>query len=283
MDIVHGKHLDFAPTPLTHRTSGLSFKFLFEGEEGAPEKYQFAFVRQRAFYSPVHKHNFDQVRYAYSGNFSIAPSLTIKEGELAYHPEGVSYGPQDDGSDTRVLLILQFGGSSGQGYLSKDQLLQANKQLAAKGRFDKGRYYPEQKGNSIDGFQALWEHCNGRELIYPRGRYHTPILMTPDIFSWTPIQDDVSAIAYRKLLGVFSERGVVTEQLKIGAGGYLRIKGENAIQFLLVLKGAGKVNEESFAAESAIRLQPGSEAVLATAEGAEILHYVLPMLTASID
>ena len=48
--------------------------------------------------------------------------MTIKEGDVCYHPEGVEYGPQNDEEDgtDHILLILQFGGTSGQGYLSYD-------------------------------------------------------------------------------------------------------------------------------------------------------------------
>jgi hypothetical protein len=72
--------------------------------------------------SPAHKHNFDQFRFAYQGDLSIAENMTIREGELCYHPEDVEYRPQvdeEDGTDN-ILLILQLGGTSGQGYLIYD-------------------------------------------------------------------------------------------------------------------------------------------------------------------
>jgi hypothetical protein len=48
--------------------------------------------------------------------------MTVREGELCYHPKGVGCRPQvdeEDGTD-HILLILQLGGTIGQGYLSYD-------------------------------------------------------------------------------------------------------------------------------------------------------------------
>ncbi|KAK0517511.1 hypothetical protein JMJ35_000666 [Cladonia borealis] len=278
MDTIHGSKLGFVPTSLTHRTTDLKFKILFEGDEGTPENYQFAFVEQSAFYSPVHRHNFDQLRYAYRGNFSITPNLTIKESEISYHPESVFYSPQDDGHETRVLLILQFGGASGQGYLSQSQLLQANKQLMMVGKFEQGKFFPGNGTESIDGFQALWEYCNGKSLIYPKKRYQTPILMTPANFAWKLVEDGASEGTYKKLLVVFSERGTVIAQMKIESGGIWRVKAKNAVQFIVVLKGSGQANGEICAAETAIRLQRHRETNISAIETMETLHYVLPLL-----
>jgi hypothetical protein len=72
--------------------------------------------------SPAHKHSFDQFRFAYQGDFSIAENMTIREDELCYHPEGVECRPQvdeEDGTD-HILVILPLGGTCGQGYLSYD-------------------------------------------------------------------------------------------------------------------------------------------------------------------
>ena len=162
MYIIHKSSIPFTPVALTHRGPCLSFRTVFVGSPLSLNNYELSFVISSSFYSPIHAHNFDQIRFAWSGSFSITPDLTIHEGELAYHPEGVSYGPQDDGEEERVLLILQFGGASGMGYLSKGQLGEANKALSERGRFEKGRYVSDE-GEEKDGFQALWEWVNGGE------------------------------------------------------------------------------------------------------------------------
>jgi hypothetical protein len=156
----------------------LPFKCLFRRAPGTPNNYLFSLALQTSFYSPIHKHNFEQFRYAHKGSFSISPSLTIQQGEICYHPEGVEYGPQqDEGDGERVLLILQFGGASGQGYLDYETLLGVQGKMieAEKGTFEGGRLWEkgeqERGGKGKDGFEAVWEECNGRPLVYPEPRY----------------------------------------------------------------------------------------------------------------
>lgn len=286
MDIVHGAHLPFESPGLKHRGSGLEFKHLFLGTENTPENYLFTLAKQGKFYSPVHKHNFEQFGYAYRGAVSILPDMLLNEGELCYHPEGVPYGPQDDGDGERIVLVLQFGGPSGQGYLSMRQLREGQEQLSGRGRFEKGRFYANGDGDDDaeprDGFEALWEHYNGRRLEYPPGRYKAQIMMKPENFAWMPVEGTKGGV-YRKMLGVFSERPTVAEMLKIEAGARLRIKPENAIQLFFVLKGAGQVNGVDWEEQSALRLHRGEEASLSSSAGIEVLHFVLPMLSEPIQ
>jgi len=45
------------------------------------------------FFTPRHRHNFDQFRYVVSGEMNIAKGVDLHEGECAYFPEGTHYGP----------------------------------------------------------------------------------------------------------------------------------------------------------------------------------------------
>jgi hypothetical protein len=189
-EITHGKVLEYRALGFKHRVGEPEFKYLFQGVEGHPSNHLFALARQKHFYSPIHKHNFEQFRYAFRGSFTIGQNLTIEEGELAYHPEGVEYGPQDDKEDgiEHVLLILQFGGGSGQGYISLDTLLQVQGDLGKRGRFEGGRFFAEGGESGVDGYQAIWEECNkGRKLVYPRPRYARPVLMRTRNFEWQEV------------------------------------------------------------------------------------------------
>lgn len=182
MEITHGTQMTFLDPAAKHRPGGLAFKTLSRGTENTPENYLFVLARQQGFYSPRHKHNFDQFRYAKKGNFNLAPNIDLSEGNLAYHPEGVEYGPQDDGPDEMILLVLQFGGASGQGFLSLDQIRAANAELLKTGKFEKGKYYSDKGGEDaepIDGFEAAWSLANGKKLVYPEPRYNAPIIMHP--------------------------------------------------------------------------------------------------------
>lgn len=281
MEVVRASELDFKPPPLMHRGPGLEFKDLFRGTEGTPENYYLALTKQEKFYSPIHKHNFDQFRYAYRGDFSIASDVTIRQGELAYHPEGVEYGPQDDDDETEhILLIVQFGGASGQGYLTYDQLATGQAKLKETGRFEKGKYYRNGSEEPQDGFEVLYQLYAGQKLEYPPGRYNAPILMKPQNFAWKPVLSVSEGFkAYKKLLGIFSERGTVAEMIKIEEGGRFRAAPDDAIQLFFVVNGRGNADGKSWETESAMRLQPGKRAMLEAAVTSEIIHFVFPMLS----
>lgn len=308
MDIVHTKGLEPIPPPLKHRGTGLAFKDLFHGDPGTPENYYFTVARQGAFFSPVHRHNFDQFRFAIKGDVSLAPDMLLKEGELSYHPEGVYYGPQEDGEGERMVLVLQFGGASGQGYLSYDELARGQEALKQKGKFEGGKYYPngtdgdangELQPQPKDGFEALWEYYNGRPLVYPAPRFDRTILLKPANFAWTDIKTksaDGSSTGhvYKKFLGAFTERGTQVELIKVEGGGRFEIDSGNAIHLVYVLSGQGAVEPSSSAtngtheagstqktveAESSFRLRPHSGSVLlSSSTRIEVIHFVLPLL-----
>ncbi|KAJ5137075.1 hypothetical protein N7448_005629 [Penicillium atrosanguineum] len=280
MDIVHGKDLHYEELGLKHRGSGLAFKHLFLGEENTPENYLFSIARQGAFYSPIHRHTFDQFRYAYRGDVSIAPDLLLREGELCYHPEGVSYGPQLDEGGERDVLVLQFGGTSGKGYLSFAQIAEGQEKLKEDGRFEKGKFHPAGGGESKDSYEALWESYSGHPLEYPAARYHSVIVSKPDNYSWVP--SDGSGNAFARTLGIFTERQTKADMIKIGAQGKIGIDEQNAIQLLFVLKGQGRANGTSLEIESAVRLMPDTGVSLSSEYGMELLRFVLPILERDI-
>lgn len=288
MEIVHGKTLEFTPPPLKHRGDGIAFKSLFRGEEGTPENYYLSVARQSDFYSPRHKHNFDQFRFAVRNDVSIGPDMLLREGELVYHPEAVQYGPQYDKGGDRDVLVLQFGGTSGQGYLSFDQLATAQPALKEKGRFEGGKYYAENDGTTDgkDAYEALWEYYNRRPLIYAAPRFDNPIIVKPQNFAWKPYMSAGEGI-FNKTLGVFTERETRVQVVRIVAGRKWHVVAQNATQLLYVLRGEGTATtqtghspSEAFQAESSIRLKGDSDGVLLSASAdVEVLHFILPTLS----
>jgi hypothetical protein len=280
-EIIHGSELEYKALGFKHRVGEPEFKYLFRGKDGTPDNYMLALGRQKKFYSPVHKHNFDQFRFAYQGDFSIAEDVTIQEGELCYHPEGVKYGPQvdeEDGTD-HILLILQFGGTSGQGYLSYNQLLSVQSDLKNHGKFEGGKFHPASGGEPKDGFEATWEHYNKRKLEYPQPRYTRPVLMKPENFSWREVKGlESTGVVYKKHLGTFTERAVMAQLVKAEQGGTLAINPVDGFQLMFIYKGEGEVNGEKLVKESAFRLGPGQEASLSSNSSLEGLHLVIPAL-----
>ncbi|KAJ5701718.1 hypothetical protein N7488_009266 [Penicillium malachiteum] len=283
MEVVQTKEVPNKATLLKHRGDGLGFRDLFLGDPEDPmNNYYVFYATQRGFYSPVHKHNFDQFRFPVQGSITILPDLDVEEGELCYHPEGVKYGPQDDGPEERAVLVLQFGGASKQGYLDHARLKLGEQSLREKGgRFEQGKYWGPNADPSIpvDGFKAIWEECMGQKMKFPEGRYGSVVNMKPKAYTY--VQDKSSEAISRKKLGVFSERETRAEVVKVVDGGSWEIPSEDASRFYWVLSGSGSVDGQELKAESAGRLKPCLSATV-VCEGAdlEILCFVLPTLYA---
>ena len=284
MEVVQTQEVPDKATLLKHRGDGLGFRDLFLGDpEDVMNNYYIVYATQRDFYSPVHKHNFDQFRFPIKGCFSILPDLDIDEGELCYHPEGVKYGPQNDGPEERSVLVLQFGGASKQGYLSHAQLSVAQKALIEKGgRFEKGKYYAKDAApddSAVDGFKATWEECMGQKMVFPEGRYGSVINMKPAAYKY--IKDPDNEFVWKKKLGVFSERETRAEIVKIVNGGSWQIPAEDATRIYWVIGGKGTADGQILQAESAGRLKAGlSSTVVCQGADLEILCFVFPTLYA---
>lgn len=285
MEIADTSKLEFEGVGLKHRGNGLLFKYLFLGDENDPaNNYLFVLARQQSFYSPVHRHNFDQFRYPTLGNINILPQVDVHQGELCYHPEGVHYGPQDDGDELKEVLVLQFGGASGQGFVSHAKLAESQKRLASKGRFEHGKFIRQTQNidgtghdelEPIDAFQALWEDQTGRSLVYPEARYDRIIKMQPDAYAWTKM-NGYSGV-WKKTLGVFSERETRAEVIKIEKSSWI-IPTEDATHLFYLLNGKGLADGHVIQAEWACRMQAGKTAEIRTDTELQLLHFKLPMI-----
>ncbi|KAI9657018.1 MAG: hypothetical protein M1821_003184 [Bathelium mastoideum] len=281
MEVTHGRDLSYGTLGAKIRGDGLSFKHLAQGVDGTPENFSLVLGKQADFYSPRHHHNFDQFRYAIQGDFNLTPTLTLQQGQLSYHPEGVYYGPQDDGPEERVLLVLQLGGASGQGYISFGQISAAREALCQTGRFEKGKYFRNDGSPPVDAHEAVSTYVTGVEkMVFPEGRYHEPICMNPESFRWRPVgAQQGGQNAWKKLLGVFSERETRVEMLKIEGKGSLTVGGGDAIELVYVLKGVGSVGGEELLQESTIKLNQAAKCEISSSSGVELLHFVMPMLS----
>src|SRR6266851_4693 len=97
MRVVNQGDLEWISTGGSHRSGGLIYKMLLLGEDNSPENYWFILAKSDGqFYSPRHRHNFDQFRMPLQGHCSVDPKKYLEVGEIGYFPEGASYGPQQD-------------------------------------------------------------------------------------------------------------------------------------------------------------------------------------------
>lgn len=279
MKIVQGDELQLE-RGLEHRGGTFHFRRLMEGEPGRADNFQVSLGQMGGdFYSPRHRHNFEQVRFQLAGTLDYARDGKLTPGMVGYFPEGMSYGPQSqDPDDTPMTVVLQCGGASGSGYVSRNEVKTAMDELSALGTFEGGvfrRNEDMQGKRNLDGYQAIWEHRNGRAMEYPRPRYENPVFMDPANAEWQALAG-APGVA-EKALGEFTECRTRAGFLKLDPGAAYKAEGR-AIFF--AVSGAGEVNGEPLRALTTIFLDWGESATLKAAETAEILHMGLPDLRA---
>ena len=269
-------HIDNVPVEeIQHVREGVfRSRRLLTGDPNSPGNFALQLVNTpETYYSPRHRHNFDQVRYQIEGDFDFTSDGKMHPGDIGYFPEGTHYGPQDSKSSS-FTLVLQFGGASGSGYISTEQYENARKELLKTGSFEKGvftRVGEDGKKINKDAYEAVWEQVNGRPLVYPRQRYARPVFMEPEHFDWVPLdgQPGVS----RKLLGVFSERRIRIARYRIEAGASLSLE-DNAIYF--IESGGGRVDGSTFEKHGVVYLDNKDNAVVTAEVTTELLQLGLP-------
>jgi len=239
------------------REGVLAQKFLLTGVDGLPNNYVLNVGRagEGGWQAPRHRHNFDQIRYVIKGNYPLGKGKSLPQGWVGYFPESVHYGPQDrpEGLET---MVLQFGGASGNGFLSVAQREAANEALKKKGEFKNGIFtYYDEKGNrhNKDGSAACFEEATGRELTFAKPRYDDIVLMDPSACEWIP-QPGAPGV-YTKWLGTFTERDTRLGFIRLDAGATFSAGMQPSIELLFLSKGAvsveGKENGERSAFEFA--------------------------------
>lgn len=215
----------------SHRSPGIKVRNILQHdvERRSVEANVTAFDGS-SFYSPPHRHNFDQVRIQLEGEMGYGGRHRLKKRMVGYFPEGTWYGPMTcDGPS--ISTIIQFDGASHGGYVTLNRMDAATHLLQKEGRFEKGFYYPD-GGSKIDGYQASWERATGRNMVYvDPPRFVEAIYMNIDAFAWLPQADGTSL----KTLGRFGERDLSIEALLVPKGRSTIIDkpGRRVVCFLL--------------------------------------------------
>jgi hypothetical protein len=275
MQITHAGRMQDTVRVHQHREGSFRYRRLLTGEPGTPGNFVLELVTTtNDFFSPRHRHNFDQFRYQVEGTFDFDRNGKMKPGVLGYFPEATPYGPQSS-DEHSLTLTLQFGGASGSGYMAAEQIEIATEALKKLGRFEKGVFHRnegEEGTRNLDGYQALWEHTSGRPMVYPRPRYHDPIMMYPDHYDWIAIAG--SPGVYTKLTGMFTERGTEARFLKLDPGARASF-GERKIGF--VTHGAGSVGQAgNYERHTAFLADAGETIDITASAPSEILVLGLP-------
>src|SRR5262249_62167746 len=171
------------------------------------------------------RYNLAPSRVQLEGSLDFARDGKTTPGMVGFFPEGASYGPQTSAA-TATTIVLQFGGASGSGYLSRKEVKQGMDELQALGTFEGGgfrRNEGEPGKRNMDGYEAIWSHVNGRPLEYSQPRYPAPVMMDRAHFAWVPLTG--SPGVREKLIGVFSERRAEAAFYKLDPGATRRASG----------------------------------------------------------
>ena len=274
MKIVQGDQISIDEEASNVRAGKLKKQLFLTGNEGTPGNFKFGLFYQTGdFFSPRHRHNFDQFRFQIEGDASFDRNGIMRPDVVGYFPEGAYYGPQTS-SGANVVAVVQFGGPSGSGYLSQQQVNAAYDEMKKFGVFEKGVFrrnegVPGKK--NMDSFQATWEYANQRPMVYPKPQYSDPILMNPAQFRWMPIPG--SAGAEVKTLGTFTDCQIRCARYRIAAGSALPVCGRG---IFFVLSGKGSVEGEPTRRFTAVSLDDNEEATFQAEETTEIQLLGLP-------
>jgi len=254
MKVAHGSQMTFGQVS-GHRSGGIDFKRLIQGSPGSKDNFELSLVRTAAdYYTPRHRHNFDQVRFCLEGAMNYAPGRNLEAGAVGYFPEGTFYGPQQD-TATSISLVLQMGGAAGYGFMSYDQLNAGYQQLCDYGNFDHGvfsRTTPEGRTIRKDSYEAVWEHVMHREVEYPAPRFEEPVVMFPPSFNWVPAGGGFEM----KRLGAFGERGLELSFIRGPRGARHTVRSVSAPELMFVTQGAMRASscDETIDAQCAFRV-----------------------------
>ena len=263
-----------------HRGGGIEFQRLLSGPRGREDTFEMSIIHIAKGYStPRHHHNFDQLRLGLSGTFNYARGKDIAAGDVLYVPEGTWYGPHRN-EGAAELLLIQYGGNAGSGFLTYDEIAEGFQRLESRGSFANGIFRPASDGDpdgarNQDGYEAIWEAVRGTPVTYPAARYHEPILIHPAAFEWVPVPDAPGV--REKNLGVFGERRNEVRMLHLAAGASVKAGTPGSVELWFVVEGQVQAGDDRLADRDALCVEPDDGRVELTAlAGSTIFGTVLP-------
>jgi hypothetical protein len=249
---------------------------ILTGEPGTPGHFLFRIFYQKGEYNtPRHRHPFDQWRYQIEGDCGYDRAGAMKPGMIGYFPEGAYYGPQH-ADESNLTVIVQFGGPSGNGYLSAAQEAAAIEEMQSFGRFEDGVFYRNEGvpgRRAVEAFQATWEHVYGRPMVIGPPQYVDPILVDTAAYRWKSVAGAVGV--EEKRFGTFTDCDMRAARYKLEPGAALRVTGRG---LFLVLEGRGSLANQSYRKLTGLYLGDGESTTFRADERSDILLLGLPAL-----
>jgi hypothetical protein len=263
------------------RSGTLDQKFLLQGDDDSANNYllNVGLTGSGGWGTPRHRHNFDQIRYVLKGKYPASPHKIMGEGSVAYFPESVHYGPQDR-PEGLEMMVIQFGGASGSGFLSTPRREAANEALKTKGTFKDGIFtWIDEQGqkHNMDGATACYEEATGKKLVLAPPRYDDVIMMDPESYDW--LRTDAPGVS-TKLLGTFTERSIKIGFIRVDAGATFNTGSRSQVEVLFLSKGKVTINGKAYGEKTACELLPSDKPTDIKADGEALFFTVtLPKFT----
>ncbi len=248
--------LNVVPRVSPHRQTTLRITDFFEVADERRVRIGISRHEKGAYYSPRHRHNFDQVRFTIAGRVRYG-ALQTQPGDALYFPEGVFYGPTEIISDEALTCTLQTQGPSWGFFPERDLLERTTAELASETELDRARgriRWPS--GRWQDSYEAAWERMTGRKMAYPPARYAGPVLLRSSAFTWTPEPGQPGVTA--KALARFNDTGPAIRMVRIEPGGRLVGGTSPCHQVAAVVAGTACYGERPAPLGTILYYPPGS-------------------------
>jgi ChrR Cupin-like domain len=231
------------------------------------------------YFTPRHRHNFDQIRYTLTGVQSTGYG-DLGPGEIGYFPEGAYYGPQAQEGEC-TTLVLQFQGASGEHLLSNEEMNTTyQKMMAAGAVFQDGIYRgttPSGGKKNKDSYVAIWEEHEGKKLTFPKARYRSPVMMQPQFYSWLPDRERPGIET--KHLGTFNEMRTGIGFFRLLPGARLAAGQQKDAEIRYLVEGACSYGGKPYRDGTYLYIPPGADTeTFASDNGATFFTISLPLV-----
>lgn len=273
------------------RLGGTVVQRLFSDD--TPDGLNFRMLRSHfqpgagAYDTPRHRHAFQQIRWAQSGNLNYAPGCDIPEGSIAYFPKATWYGPQHKDAGISVAIQLGFHGEQQSGPEWDEVRPRAVAALNETGTIKDGVYIQvdpatgeETRTDSVQAlFEKQYELRYGRPWTMPAEGYEAPILMHPNAFEYFSIADGVEV----KRLGSFFDHAgpdadVRISMLRLSGGASYRFSPQRAQLWWSTTQGALVEGTEYPELTFGYSLREQEDSLSAASDGLELVLVELPRL-----
>jgi len=255
---------------------GSGYKRLFQGKPG-PGNFEAVVLLTNPSggnFFPRHRHDFDQLRWTITGSPEWTPGRPTPAGTLVYTPAGTWYGPYERHAGDEQLHV-QFEGANGAPFVHYDMFLEARRELAKRGTFEKGIYtWVDEKGqrHSQDAHEAAQELITGQPVQFPPARFATQIDLVPENFEWKEI---ARGVAFKELAR-FTERGTHIAMLKIEGGASYTVTSPEQRTLLFITEGEGQADGTPVQKRDGMLLDRGDQGVVSSSGSLELLLLGLP-------